>query len=125
MDMPTPNEVAVIKELPVRILQQKQTPRRCTSYIYLEQSSLGPTLLWSLLESLAVELPDAQDKIVEFLAAITKPPNPVSDGNEPTLRYNIRGSNDFPLPKQSPTRVFFLPAAADQIIFASYPLWNL
>lgn len=27
--------------------------------------------------------------------------------------------------KESRTREFFLPAAANQIIFASYPLWNL
>ncbi|KAL9628846.1 MAG: hypothetical protein Q9204_005620, partial [Flavoplaca sp. TL-2023a] len=143
-----------------------------------------------LLESLAVEFPNTQEKIVELLAAIKRLPNPIRDGKEHRInsqrtfsdlgyfradffdyftgiRYanptSFHSGSKVSIPiswarvnafsarltanlvqdfrrygietiedaldeknlKENHTREFFLPAAANQIIFASYPIWNL
>lgn len=54
---------------------------RCTSRISKEEDP-DPQLLWSLLESMAVELPDTQDKVMELLGAIKRLTNPVRKGKE-------------------------------------------
>ncbi|KAL8668959.1 MAG: hypothetical protein Q9168_006430 [Polycauliona sp. 1 TL-2023] len=188
-DMPTPEEVNAIKEFMDEQTTVDAAAKRCTSRIYLEEKP-DPGQLWSLLEYLAVEFPDTQDKIVELLAAIKRLPDPIRHNRE----YRISGEKTFsdlayfraqfgdsfraiqvadpdgfrPGSKvsilfswarinafsarlttklvedlrrwavetiedaldqknltESRSREFFLPAAANQIIFGSYPLWNL
>ena len=205
-DMPTLEEIDPIKEFMDGKTTADIAAQRCTSRIYLEEENPDPTLIWSLLESLAVEFPNTQEKIVELLAAIKRRPNPIRDGKEhriysqktfsdlgyfradffdyftgviPPPNFNQRlsvtpgikhanptsfhtGSKvSIPISwarvnafsarltanlvqdfrrygvetiedaleeknlKENHTREFFLPAAANQIIFASYPIWNL
>ncbi|KAL8836399.1 MAG: hypothetical protein Q9176_006338 [Flavoplaca citrina] len=150
-DMPTPEEIEAIKEYIHGRTTADLAAQRCTSRIYLEEENPDPTLIWSLLESLAVEFPNTQENIVELLAAIKRRPNPIRDGKEHRI-YNQRTFSDLGYfradffdyftdfrrygvetiedaleeknLKENHTREFFLPAAANQIIFASYPIWK-
>ena len=92
-DMPTPEEIDAIKDF----IDGKNTgeiaAQQCTARIYLEEENPDPTPIWSLLESLAVEFPDTQDKIVELLAAIKGLPNPVRNGKEHRI-YSQRTFSD-------------------------------
>ncbi|KAL8646149.1 MAG: hypothetical protein Q9226_006991 [Calogaya cf. arnoldii] len=189
-DMPTPEEVHAIKEFIDGQTTADRAAKRCTSRISLEEMNPDPTLIWGLLEALAVEYPDTQDQVVELLVAIKRLPNPIRDGKEHKissertfsdlgyfradfydfftgLKYadpdSLHYGSKFPVLtrwarvnalsarlttnflqdfrnyavetiedaldeknlKESRTREFFLPAAANQIIFGSYPLWNL
>ncbi|KAL8892764.1 MAG: hypothetical protein Q9215_000356 [Flavoplaca cf. flavocitrina] len=124
-DMPTPEEIEAIKEYIHGRTTADLAAQRCTSRIYLEEENPDPTLIWSLLESLAVEFPNTQENIVELLAAIKRRPNPIRDDFR---RYGVETIEDALEEKnlkENHTREFFLPAAANQIIFASYPIWNL
>lgn len=89
-DMPTPNEINVIKDYINNNIPANEAAVRCTSRIALEHNP-DPTLLWSLFESMAVELPDTQDKVVELLAAIKRLPDPSRNGQE----HRINGQKIF------------------------------
>ncbi|KAL8875787.1 MAG: hypothetical protein Q9192_008988, partial [Flavoplaca navasiana] len=92
-DMPTPEEIDAIKEFMDGKTAADIAAQRCTSRIYLEEENPDPTLIWSLLESLAVEFPNTQEKIVELLAAIKRLPNPIRDGKEHRI-YSRRTFSD-------------------------------
>ena len=89
-DMPTPNEINAIRDYINDTIPANEAAVRCTSRIALEPSP-DPTLLWSLFESMAVELPDTQDKVVELLAAIKRLPDPIRAGQE----HRINGQKTF------------------------------
>ena len=89
-DMPTPAEITAIKLFIDGQISATEAAQQCTSRIAAEPSP-NPELLWSLFESMAVELPDTQDKVVELLAAIKKVPDPVRNGQP----YKIHGERVF------------------------------
>lgn len=80
-DMPTQEEIDAIKDFIDGQTSADIAAQRCTSRIKDEEEP-NPELLWSLLESMAVELPDVQGKVVELLGAIKRLPNPVRNGEE-------------------------------------------
>lgn len=81
-DMPTPEEVNVIKEFIDGKMTADAAAKQCTSRISLEETNPDPTLIWSLLEDLAVEFFETQDKVVELLTAIKRLPDPIRNGKE-------------------------------------------
>jgi len=200
-DMPTREEIDAIKDLIDEKTSAEIAAHRCTSRIS-EEEDPDPQLLWSLLETMAVELPDTQEKVVELLGAIKRLPNPDRNGEEykissekvfsdlgyfetdfadffrgmsPRLSFvqmliylsglgetlrspdspectlkwarinafaarlttsrvkdlrhraleTIEDAFNDKYLKERRTREFFLPAAANQIIYGAYPLWNI
>lgn len=89
-DMPTSAEISAVKDFIDGEVLADDAAERCTSRIAAEPSP-DPTLLWSLFESMAVELPDCQDKVVELLAAIKRRPDPIRNGKD----YQIYGEKVF------------------------------
>jgi len=200
-DLPTREETDAIKDFIDGKTSADIAAQRCTSRINHEKDP-DPQLLWSLLEIMAIELPDTQDKVVELLGAIKRLPNPFRNGEEykissekvfsdlgyfetdladfcrgmssslcfvhlfislaglgETLRSpdsaectlkwarinafvarlttslvkdlrhraleTIEDALNDKYLKERRTREFFLPAAANQIIYGAYPLWNI
>ena len=80
-DMPTQEEGDAIKDFIDGTTSADLAARRCTSRINKEKDP-DPQLLWSLLESMTVELSETQDKVVELLGAIKRLSKPVRDGKE-------------------------------------------
>ena len=88
--MPSAAEITAIKSFIDGETSVAAAARRCTSLIAAEPSP-NPELLWSLCESMAIELPSTQDKIVELLAAIKEMPDPIRN-EQP---YEINGERVF------------------------------
>ena len=78
-NMPFAAEITAIKSFIDGGISATEAARQCTSHIGTDISP-NPELLWSLCESMAVEQPSTQDKVVELLAAIKRTPDPVRNG---------------------------------------------
>ena len=89
-DMPTPGEIDTVKDFIDGKVSAMEAAERCTSRVAGELEP-EPTVLWSLFESMAVELPDTQDQVVALLAAIKKLPDPIRNGQP----YQIDGKKVF------------------------------
>ena len=89
-DMPTLAEITPIRSFIDGQISVPDAAKQCTSRIVTEPSP-NPELLWSFFESMAIELPNTQDKIVELLAAIKELPDPVRNGQP----YKINGERVF------------------------------
>ncbi|KAL8850276.1 MAG: hypothetical protein Q9221_004786 [Calogaya cf. arnoldii] len=104
--MPTPEEVHAIKEFIDGQTTADAAAKRCTCRISLEEMNPDPTS--ASVNALSARL------TTKFLQAFRS--YAVETIEDPLNKKN---------PKESCTREFFLPAATYQIIFGSYPLWNL
>ena len=89
-DMPTLAETTPIKLFIDGQISATDAAQQCTSRVAAEPSP-NPELLWSFFESMAIELPDTQDKVVELFAAIKKIPDPVRNGQP----HKINGEKVF------------------------------
>ena len=89
-DMPSAAEITAMKSFIDGKISASEAARKCTFRIAAEHSP-NPELLWSLCESMAIELPGTQNEVVELLAAIKQIPDPVRNGQP----YKINGEKVF------------------------------